>query len=201
MTSKAWKRGQPHGEGASFPKIYPHFAVECTPGLLEAEVIIKLLVRQVAALQGEVVTAILQGITQGKAVRQLVGHAALGRGVAQVLPVEGELMLVESVVGQGQDIALGAQVVPGERGIEVGVRIRLVGDALLVRQTLLLGVACQVALGIAGIEVVERAAQAEPTPVAVACGEVEALGLDAAMVLVDAKAGLCFASLSASDSG
>ena len=98
-------------------------------------------------------------------------------------------MLIEAVVGQRQDIALGAQVVPGKGSIEVGVRIRLVGDALLVRHALLLGVACQVALGIAGIEVVERAAQAEPTPVAVACGEVEALGLDAAVVLVDAEAG------------
>ena len=173
----------------SFAEVHPHLAVECASGLLETEVVIQLLVRQVAALQGEVVAAVLQGVAQRQAVRQLVGHAALGRGVAQVFPIEGKLVLVEAVVGQRQDIALGKEVVPREGGIEVGVGVGLVGDALVVRHALLLGVAGQVTLGVTGVEVVERAAQTEPTPIAVTGGEVEALGLDAPVVLVDTEAG------------
>ena len=171
---------------ASVAEVDTELAIEGAPGFLQAEVIVKFLVGEVATFQRNVVTAVSQGVTDGEVVRQLVGHAAFGCGVSQGFPVERKFVLVETIVGHGQDIALAEEVVPGEGGIEVGKGIGLVGDALPVADAFLQGVFGTVAFVVAGIDVGKGASCVEPTPEAVAGGKVEAFGTHMAVVLVDA---------------
>ena len=170
----------------SVAEVDAELAIEGTPGFLQAEVVVKLLVGEVATFQRNVVTSVLQGIADGEVVRQLFGHTAFGRGVSQCFPIEGKFVLVETIVGHGQDIALAEEVVPGEGGIEVGKGIGLVGDALPVADAFLQGVFGAVALAVAGIDVGEGTSCVEPTSEAVAGGEIEAFGAHVAVVLVDA---------------
>ena len=53
--------------------MYTYLAIERTPGFLKAEVVVQILVREVAAFKRDIVTAILQTIAQCQVMGELSG--------------------------------------------------------------------------------------------------------------------------------
>ena len=115
-------------------EVYPYFPVEGTPGLLEAEVIVQLLVRQVAALHREVVPPAPQRVAQREVVAELPGHHEVLVAAADGFAVVREAMQVLCVVGQRQGVAPSAQAGPREGDVVVGKAVGNVGDARAVGQ-------------------------------------------------------------------
>ena len=54
--------------------MYTYLAIERTPGFLKAEVVVQILVREVAAFKRDIVTAILQTIAQCQVMGEQVGY-------------------------------------------------------------------------------------------------------------------------------
>ena len=167
----------------SVAKVHPYLAIEGTPGPLKAEVVVQVGIGQVAAFHGEVVSPILQAIGQRQVVRELVGHNVVA-AAAYYLGVVGEGVRPLIVVGQRQQVAPPAQVVPIEVGVKVGKAVGHVGHARTVAQVFhrRAGTAYLVAFIVAHIHLGIIAAQAEPAPQAVAGREVVALGQHVAVI-------------------
>ena len=125
----------------SASEIHAQLYVEGPSGFLKTEVVVELCVRKVAALQGYVVSSVLERISDAEVVGELLGYRALGGRVAEPFPVQGKVVLVVAVVGDGQDVAVCKQTVPCEGGVEIGEHIRQVGHALAVGGAFLQGIA------------------------------------------------------------
>ena len=54
--------------------MYTYLAIERTPGFLKAEVVVQILVREVAAFKRDIIAAILQTIAQCQVMGELVGY-------------------------------------------------------------------------------------------------------------------------------
>ena len=65
---------------------------------MQTVIVVKLFVRQVTAFERKVVTPLGHTVIQREVVGELFGDACFGVRVAEVFPVQGELMLVVAVV-------------------------------------------------------------------------------------------------------
>ena len=130
---------------------------------------------------------------------ELFGDACFGVRVAEVFPVQGELVLVIAVVGEREHVAFAEQVMPVERRVEIGVAVGLVGDALSVGQRSLPRAFGQPFLTVDGVHAVERPAQAEPVRIAVTQGDIVPFGLDPSVVLVESEVHAAHVVQSATD--
>ena len=111
-----------------------HLAIESTSGLLQIEVVIELGIRQVVALQGEIVLTMLHGIGQRQVVGRLRGHCHLIRCAAIDLREQRETVCIEKVVGATQQVALATQVVSAQRHVSISKLVRQVGHACPIGQ-------------------------------------------------------------------
>ena len=138
------------------------FDIERAARFLEAEIVVKPCVGQVAALQSDVVASLFETICQREVVRQLVGHVGFRILVADILPVERKGVLPESVVTDRERIPSGEKVVPVERSVEIGKPVGNVRQPHLVVHILLLRRSCPVPFVVAGVDAVPGAAEVKP---------------------------------------
>ena len=54
--------------------MYTYLAIERTPGFLKTEIVVQILVREVAAFKRDIIAAILQTIAQCQVMGELVGY-------------------------------------------------------------------------------------------------------------------------------
>lgn len=57
--------------------MYTYLAIERTPGFLKTEIVVQILVREVAAFKRDIIAAILQTIAQCQVMGELVGMKSL----------------------------------------------------------------------------------------------------------------------------
>ena len=114
--------------------MYTYLAIERTPGFLKAEVVVQILVREVAAFKRDIVTAILQTIAQCQVMGELVGYHEILVLATDGLRIVGEAVHVLVVVSHGQYIPFLPEVAPIEVYVKISKLIGHIGNACLVTE-------------------------------------------------------------------
>ena len=115
-------------------EINTYLAIEGTPRLLKAEIIIEFLVREVAALQRDVVAPMLHTVGQGDIVRELPGHHIIALVGTDAGGIVRKAMQVLIVIRHHEHIALPARVAPVKGYIRIGEHIGQVRHPLPISQ-------------------------------------------------------------------
>ena len=64
--------------------MYTYLAIERTPGFLKTEIVVQILVREVAAFKRDIIAAILQTIAQCQVMGELVGYHETSLAIAHI---------------------------------------------------------------------------------------------------------------------
>lgn len=156
---------------------YAEFGIEGSPRLLQAEIVVKFLICEVAALQREVVTSLLHAVAEREVVGELVWDIKIVNA-SEYLGIIGETVRILTVVGQCEQIASASQPVPVEGHVVVGKAVGHVGDARLVTEILHHAACCPylVFLVVAHVHLSEVASDAQHIPEHISHREVIPLG-------------------------
>lgn len=114
--------------------MYTYLAIERTPGFLKTEIVVQILVREVAAFKRDIIAAILQTIAQCQVMGELVGYHEILVLATDGLRIVGEAVHVLVVVSHGQYIPFLPEVAPIEVYVKISKLIGHIGNACLVTE-------------------------------------------------------------------
>ena len=110
--------------------MYTYLAIERTPGFLKTEIVVQILVREVAAFKRDIIAAILQTIAQCQVMGELVGYHEILVLATDGLRIVGEAVHVLVVVSHGQHIPFLPEVAPIEVYVKISKLIGHIGNCV-----------------------------------------------------------------------
>lgn len=164
--------------------MYTYLAIERTPGFLKTEIVVQILVREVAAFKRDIIAAILQTIAQCQVMGELVGYHEILVLATDGLRIVGEAVHVLVVVSHGQHIPFLPEVAPIEVYVKISKLIGHIGNACLVTEIFhrVAGTADLHLLIVTHIHLREVAAHTQPASEAIACRYIVSLRQHLAVV-------------------
>lgn len=164
--------------------MYTYLAIERTPGFLKTEIVVQILVREVAAFKRDIIAAILQTIAQCQVMGELVGYHEILVLATDGLRIVGEAVHVLVVVSHGQYIPFLPEVAPIEVYVKISKLIGHIGNACLVTEIFhrVAGTADLHLLIVTHIHLREVAAHTQPASEAIACRYIVSLRQHLAIV-------------------